>query len=147
MRFTIGNLLHVTDGVIVHQVNCQGAFGAGLAKQIAAMYPTAKADYLEYIRLNGKGEQCLGTVCYSHVSSTLTIAHAFGQNYYGNAYKTGKTYTDLSALVACLETVCRDNPGNDVFIPYRIGCGLGGESWCNVEHAIAHLPVTVVSLR
>ena len=34
MRIVDGDILDIEKGIIVHQVNCQGVMGAGLAKQI-----------------------------------------------------------------------------------------------------------------
>lgn len=40
-----GNILNVTEGIIVQQVNCHGIMGAGLAKQIRDKWPSAYDSY------------------------------------------------------------------------------------------------------
>lgn len=34
VKYIKGDILNVTEGIIVQQVNCKGVMGAGLAKQI-----------------------------------------------------------------------------------------------------------------
>ena len=38
MKIINGNILDITEGVIVHQVNCKGVMGAGLALQMACSF-------------------------------------------------------------------------------------------------------------
>ena len=56
MIITNGNLLDTELTFIVHQVNCQGVMGAGVARQIKEKFPKAwenyKADLAAYGDLN-----------------------------------------------------------------------------------------------
>ena len=49
MKVIKGDLLKAKEDIIIHQVNCQGAYGAGLAKQIANKYPKAKKEYVRSV--------------------------------------------------------------------------------------------------
>ena len=40
-----GNILNCKEDIIVHQVNCQGIMGGGLAKQIANAFPKVNSKY------------------------------------------------------------------------------------------------------
>lgn len=39
------NILDVTEGIIIHQVNCQNVMGAGVALQLSRKYPIVKQEY------------------------------------------------------------------------------------------------------
>jgi O-acetyl-ADP-ribose deacetylase (regulator of RNase III) len=122
-----GNILDVTEGIIVQQVNCQGVMGAGLAKQIREKYPHVYENYRDVYEV-AEGS-LLGVVCYVHVSPKLCISSVFGQEYYGrnknivytnyNALKTG--LADISSVAQAL--------GYQVYIPHGIGCGLANGDW------------------
>ena len=45
MRYVKGNILDSDADAILHQVNCQGVMGAGLAKQIRGRYPNVYEKY------------------------------------------------------------------------------------------------------
>ena len=47
MDVVSGNLLEIEEGIICHQVNCQGVMGAGVAKTIASRYPQVLSAYRE----------------------------------------------------------------------------------------------------
>ena len=47
MDVVSGNLLEIEEGIICHQVNCQGVMGAGVAKAIASRYPQVLSAYRE----------------------------------------------------------------------------------------------------
>ena len=38
-RNLVGNIINVPKGVIMHQVNCQNAMGAGVARSLYEAYP------------------------------------------------------------------------------------------------------------
>ena len=44
----MGSLLEADADIICHQVNCQGAMGAGVAKQIADKWPNVKKEYVKF---------------------------------------------------------------------------------------------------
>lgn len=141
-----GNILDCTENILVHQVNCMGVMGAGLAKQIRNNYPKVYSEYVkllnwakeEYKRGYSKNKYPLGVVQFIEVSSDRIIANLFGQLKYGK----DKQYTDYQALerglYGVLETVTWDNnqyKGYSVAIPYGIGCGLAGGDW-NIVYEI-----------
>lgn len=51
IEYIKGNILNVTEGIIVQQVNCMGVMGAGLAKQIKDKWPNIYNDYKEKLWL------------------------------------------------------------------------------------------------
>lgn len=116
------------NGVIVHQVNMKGVMGSGLAKQVRTHYPLAYVDYINNYR-----HSSLGDVIFTKINN-IHIASVFGQDKYG---KTG-LYTKYEFLFDGLKKVFEYAEQNsvNVFIPYGIGCGLGGGDWNIVKEAI-----------
>lgn len=135
-----GNLLYAKEDIICQQVNCQGAYGAGLAKQIADKYPDTKKEYVDFC--NGKtSEKLLGEVLISKTDD-FYIAHLFGQNYYGNygPYKErlGRQ-TIYSALECSLRKLKNMYPNKSYGFPYMMGCGLAGGKWSVVRNMIGDI--------
>lgn len=147
MKRVKGDILNAMHGIICHQVNCQGAMGSGLARQIRVKYPAVFQEYAKLIKAWGKKE-CLGKCQIITVTpKTLYVANLFGQYTYGRASKQYTDYGALSASMASLAQWYKENchPNFPVFIPYMIGCGLGGGRWEEVEAIIGnHLPDSIV---
>lgn len=125
IKFMLGDLLDVQEGIIVHQVNCRRRMASGIAKQIRTKYPKHYEDYM-----NSNPE--LGNVCFTQVNNRLYVAGTFSQDGYG--YTKEITYTDYNALFAALETVNNYSvkTGLQAYLPYKIGCGLGNGDWDTV---------------
>jgi hypothetical protein len=154
MITTINKGIHTVDkGVIVHSVNCIGAVG-GLAGAIARKWPKNAEKYKEYVRHRKSSIMLLGSVFEVNVAHNVIVANLFGQ--YGIG--TGKQQTEYSALISGFKTIADtcfygndtedmyfgplgyqevSNVLNDIYIPYKIGCGLGGADW-NIVEEILH---------
>lgn len=52
VKVKIGNILDCEEDIIVHQVNCQGVMGGGLARQLADQYPQLEEEYSYYCEIN-----------------------------------------------------------------------------------------------
>ncbi len=122
----------VNTGIIAHGVNCQRRMASGIAKTIRAKFPQA---YEAYMALPG-GEDMLGTshvVCINH-EAELYVANMFTQVFYG--YGGGK-YADADAIEHALTaTAAQANVYSlPIFMP-RVGCGLGGLKWEDVEQRV-----------
>lgn len=119
-----GDLFSTTAPVIAHGVNCRGAFGAGIACQMAKLYPSVKETYLS----DPKKWQ-LGTIQYCPIGR-LTIANCFTQNRYG---REGK-YANYAAIASCFFKLLKGH-SYDIAMP-RIGAGLGGGDWRIIEELL-----------
>jgi hypothetical protein len=100
--------------------------GSGVAKQLRAKYPDIYIDYLEGLAEYATEQLSpLGAVFLSEVSTTLVIANAITQEYYG---KDGSKYVSYTALEYALEFVQKVAKASNaqVHVPYLIGAGLGG---------------------
>ena len=154
MITTINKGIHTVDkGVIVHSVNCIGAVG-GLAGAIARKWPKNAEKYKEYVRHRKSSIMLLGSVFEVNVAHNVVVANLFGQYNIG----TGKQQTEYAALISgfkrIADTVFYGDDKipdysnheyylsrltlNDVYIPYKIGCGLGGADWNIVMEIIEH---------
>lgn len=134
------DIMESKNSLIIHQVNCKGVMGAGLAKQIRQ--DITDEDFAKYQNLcKEQGSKLLGKVLIFKSKSipNRLYANLFAQDEYG----TDKQYTDYKALEECFNKVSEyalyENPKNahyKVNIPYGIGCGLGGGDWNIVNSLI-----------
>lgn len=141
MKHQVGNLVQsVKSGLILHQVNCQGVMGSGIAKELRDTYPVVWQKYEQKcsasrIEDGGDGSALLGLVQLVPVTDTLIVANLFGQLHYGR--DATRRYTSYDALDDALKTLSWMLPaqgltGDDIHHPL-IGCGLGGGHWQVVE--------------
>lgn len=147
------DILTVDKGVIVHSVNCIGGVG-GLAGAIARKWPINAEKYRSHVWNQEFPIMLLGSVFEVNVAHNVIVANLFGQNNVG----TNERQTEYAALIAGFKKIASTNfQGNDrrevyyvtplglieeridltdIYIPYKIGCGLGGASWNIVEEII-----------
>ncbi|APU89177.1 Appr-1-p processing protein-like protein [Virus Rctr71] len=122
------DILSITRGAIVHQVNCRKKAGAGLARQIREAYPLWYKRYRET-------EPHMGLVDFYGATPRLVIVSLYAQEDYGRC--KGVVYTNYDALAWCLRQVrLWFSPKVPVYIPYGIGCGLAGGDWRIVSRII-----------
>ena len=117
---------------LIHQVNCRGVMGSGIAKQIKKEFPSHHQDYL-------KVKQSLGGFVATQLGSKFVIG-VFGQESYG---RDGARYTNYAALSIGLSDVvqglvrCSQSPHKPVLIvPKYLGCDRGGGNWEFVEQLL-----------
>ena len=135
------DLFDVTEGIIAHQVNCQGVMGSGVAAIVKAKYPQAYQSYSELCHRLGPAT-LLGMVQPVRVTDDLTILNVFGQADFGK--KTRNTSYDATADAWEKIGQHYGNDGAGIHIPYLMGCGLGGGVWEIYEAIVDHYcPLTV----
>jgi O-acetyl-ADP-ribose deacetylase (regulator of RNase III) len=134
------DILTVTKGIIVQQVNNRGVMGAGLAKQIADKWPVVKEIYQTYTLVEGLD---LGTNIFIPVEWYVWVASIVGQDGYGR----DRRYTNYDALRKGLMSVAHYQSffSVPVYVPYGLGCGLGGGSWDVVKEILEEeLPDAII---
>lgn len=143
VRLIRGNLLDSDAKYICQQVNCQGAMGAGLAKQIAEKWPNVKKEYVKFCDSKKQKQDLLGDIQLVAANGGFQkkddplIVNVFGQFYYGH----DGVYTDYSALIKAFRKMNRLYKGERLAFPYGFGCGLAGGEWQDVEELIVkYLP-------
>lgn len=142
IEFRDGDLLEQTDlDAIIHQCNCFGVMGAGIAKQIAKKYPCAVEADKRY--LPGDRKKLGSYTCGVDKVTNLHIINLYGQFHYG----IEKRQTDYDAVKRALLEVKEDYCSHYLFcqtpmkigIPYNMGCGLAGGSWNVIEAMLKEL--------
>lgn len=131
VKVQIGDILSVTDGIIVHGCNAQGVMGSGIAKQIRAQYPEC---YEEYKRECSRRANLLGTVI-PWTNNELTIVNGITQHHYGR--EAGTRYVSYRAIQAVFNATAAlaAKAGKEVHYP-MIGAGLGGGDWSVISAII-----------
>jgi O-acetyl-ADP-ribose deacetylase (regulator of RNase III) len=130
MQVINGSILDITDGVVVHQVNCKGVFNAGLARQIRLKYPSVFDNYMRWYRF---GYWRLGAIQLVNVGDNLLVCNLAGQIDYGS---DGSLYTNYRALRVGLRNLTKFTD-KQVYLPYGLGCGYGGGDWSSVADIIS----------
>ena len=126
-----GNLLEAPEFYKVHQVNCQGVMGSGIAKTIKEKYQTVYLEYNNFCAFNKPSHRLLGESQCCNISNGV-IVNLFGQDIYGN---DKQRYTDYESFYNALENLKHKimfsiNP-KEIAFPYKIGSDRGGAD-CNV---------------
>lgn len=131
MEIIDGNIFDCTENIIVHQTNCQGVMGHGIAAQIKARYPEVFKGYYHYCKTN-KPEDILGECLICEADDGKFIANVFGQLNFGEGLQTD--YERLEKGLTEVKNFAADKQLS-VAIPYKIGCGLAHGDW-NVVYEI-----------
>ncbi len=143
MKFIDKDILTVSKGIICHQVNTKGVMGAGLALAIRTKWPKAY-DYYKNNRL------FLGGTLFTKVDNRLWVAHLIAQESFGPGVQT-----DYVAFREAIRQVrlprddrLSDLHGLNIYLPYKIGCGLAGGDWNTVLAIIEEeLPDAIICVR
>ena len=153
-----GNIFDSKANFIVHQVNCQGVMGSGVAAQVAERFPHVEKEYLKYLKYCKKYKiEPLGTAQYiptetwaiglvdtmkntyvdAYDKEYQYIVNLFGQDNFG----MGVQQTNLKAMEKAFVDICgkAKSIGATVAVPYRIGSFRGGAKWEDVERIIKNV--------
>jgi hypothetical protein len=143
------DILDIDEGLIVHQVNCRGKMGTGLAGSLRTKYPAIYKKYIElynsYLE-SGETIKILGTSQIVPISTKLKVVNAFTQFNYGY---DGKQYTDYDAIEEVFTRLKIVNLKKlPVYIPYQYGSGLGGGNFKVISEIIESVyPETIICKR
>lgn len=122
MNIESRDILTVTEGFIVQQVNCRKVMGAGLAKQIKLKWPAVEEQYL-------KSQAKLGDVDFVSIDfGKLWVANLYGQDRTGAGLRQ-TNYGAVSHALAQMRSSIPDEMFGSVYFPWGMGAGLGGGSW------------------
>lgn len=125
------------QGVVVHQVNCVGVWGAGIALQMRRVYPLAYERYMS--KYNGTGEfdgmggWVLGNWQLTEVLPGLRVCNFAGQYSIGHGETSEIAYKHVMPLI--FRHVEKMKYGK-IYMPWMIGCGLGGGDWKHIRALI-----------
>lgn len=143
----------VADGakIICHVCNDVGGWGKGFVVAISKRWPEPEAQYRAWHQQGEAGGFRLGAIKLVDVAPSLSVANMVAQH--GMRPSGGVPPIRYDALRECLTTLAeRASALNaSVHMP-RIGCGLAGGSWPEVEAILdatlvaASVPVHVYDL-
>lgn len=129
-----GDLLKSDCTIILHQCNCFGKMGAGLAKQIAKIYPEAYlADKSEIVHSIGNksrlGDYSFAVTKNVNTGETLLIFNVYGQYNYGRGLQTsyGALTLALDGAFSSIEIASLEKV--KIGVPYKMGCDRAGGEW------------------
>lgn len=138
-----GNIFDLDSGHILHQVNCMGVMGAGIAGRIAKKHPVVKENYLNMCDRFSKQER-LGKLQLVQVAPKLSFFNSFSQFAFGR--DENEKYTEEDLLIGNIEraaSIARQN-NQPLYVPFNIGCGLGGGDWDLIWDGIKDLDNVLV---
>jgi Predicted phosphatase homologous to the C-terminal domain of histone macroH2A1 len=152
MKIIKGDITKVATAntdLIMHQVNCQSAMGAGVARALYLKYPAVKSEYLAYSATKTPAT-LLGDMQFVETGkNTPIVINSFTQLEYGNALVDRKVYTDETKLIDNLlraDNFAKRN-GLTLYIPARIGSALAGGNWQHILNAIKDTDIIVVDFE
>ena len=128
-----GNLFKSDTDIIVHGCNCWNTMGAGIALQVAKLYPEA----YEVDLITKKGdENKLGTYTkwtgkHFYSDKEITIINAYTQFYANPKIKP----LDYNALKKVMIKIKEDFKDKSISMP-KIGAGLAGGDWNKISEII-----------
>lgn len=148
IKYLKGDIFQSAADVILHQVNCQGVMGSGVAKQVREKYPWVFDEYKRTCddakKLPNGTKDLLVTAQFVFINETKQIGNLFAQDRFGY---DGKCYSDYDALKKCLSSVKKKFEGKKIAIPYLMACHRGGGNWETVykiiEETLAGCDVTL----
>lgn len=133
---TEGNLLSLFDKgyftAIAHGCNCRGVMGAGIALQIANMYPKAAEDDLIHYK---KGFAKGGGLSISRVDNIRMIFNLYTQTDPGPNFNLLYFYKSFKLMLKYIREMYGSKTVTNIGIPY-IGAGIGGGNWIDIREAL-----------
>lgn len=139
MKTIRGDILDVSSGVIAHAVSDGGILDGGLTRQLIKKYPEAAEPYELYCKaLTNTPTDKLGDVITVSVTPELSVAHLFCIH----DSKTKKQF-EYMALKSCLSNLAKNmfmqHSDEEIYFPYKMGCGILGGDWNSVERMIKEI--------
>ena len=129
MKYIKGDLIndsHQFD-VIGHGCNCFRSFGAGIAKTVKTIFPSA---YIADLKTIHGDKKKLGSYTYAEIGN-LTILNLYTQY----KYSRDKVDADYNAIRNCMKGIKLNYSGKKIGLPL-IGAGLAGGNWDIISNII-----------
>ena len=133
-----------SPGVIAHVCNDSGGWGKGFVLALSRRWPEPEAAYRRWAR-SGR-EFGLGMVQLITVEDRLSVANMVAQHDYVS--RANPVAIRYDALAQCLSKLADQIEQGTVIHMPRIGCGLAGGSWDQVEPLLdEHLAMAGFDVR
>lgn len=137
MKIQHGNVLNISQGIVVHGCNAQGQMNSGIAGEIHQRFLSV---YEDYHRCYTQGALVLGSVIYSPPNTKenrgFWVANGITQEFYGRDPHV--RYVDYVAIRHVFKNVYEHakKMNLDVNFP-KIGAGLANGSWDVISQIIS----------
>lgn len=127
--------------IICHICNDVGGWGKGFVLALSKKWPQPEKDYREWHRNKQHNDFALGSVRFVSVEQDLYIANMVGQH--GNRPSKDNPPIRYEAVEHAIKKVARkaQELNASVHMP-RIGCGLAGGKWENIEPILEKYLIT-----
>jgi O-acetyl-ADP-ribose deacetylase (regulator of RNase III) len=119
INYIKGDLLSITEGIIVHVCNAQGVMGSGVALAVRQEYPKVYKAYKEDPLELGDTQGIM-------INDNLWVINAITQEFYG---RDSKRYVSYEAVKKCFTYIFRKFSRHATTSIPKIGAGLGGGDW------------------
>jgi O-acetyl-ADP-ribose deacetylase (regulator of RNase III) len=121
--------------IIAHVCNDIGAWGRGFVLALSKLSPAPERAFREWYRERKRNDFALGAVQFVSVSPDIQVANMIGQH--GIRKSQGVPPIRYMAVETALKTVGEkaQTANASVHLP-RIGCGLAGGEWSEIEPLI-----------
>jgi hypothetical protein len=139
------NILDVTEGYILHQVNAMGKMNSGVAKAIRDKYPKVFSEYEKecYAANQDKGLWSLmGYAQLVEVTNKLCVVNLFGQYDYRKNEFDIQRYTEYGSFHNAIKefdnltNFIRKTEHRQVYLPYKIGSDRGGADFDIIQQIV-----------
>lgn len=131
LKYIDGDLFTTKADIIAHGVNCKGAFGSGVALQMAKRYPPAQFNYFKKFKEEGWK---LGDVQFVKVGCCRYIANCATQH---NFFPRDKVHANYDAIRDAMIKVREFAMANKLSIAIpKIGAGLAGGDWSTIKEIL-----------
>jgi O-acetyl-ADP-ribose deacetylase (regulator of RNase III) len=118
--------------IIAHVCNDAGGWGRGFVLAISRRWPEPESEYRRWHRERAHNDFGLGAVQLVKVKGDTWVANMIGQH--GVRGRSNPRPIRYEALETCLRRVAEEAVELDASIHMpRIGCGLAGGTWSEVE--------------
>lgn len=127
--------------MLVHQVNCKGVMGSGVALQVRKLYPKVYEIFERKYSKAWYKPGLLGTCDFVNVNDDTVVCNLYGQDSYGVKFIDGKQvqHTDYEAFISGMRLVnayVKKHGVKSVIFPFNIGCDRGGGKWSVIKEII-----------
>jgi len=121
--------------IIAHICNDIGGWGKGFVVAISNKWKEPEASFREWYRFREENDFSLGATKLVQVETDLYVANMIGQK--GVKRQDKRVPIRYEAVVECLKTTVRhaEELNASIHMP-RIGCGLAGGRWEEIEPLI-----------
>lgn len=130
IKYIHGDVFKSSANIIAHGCNCRGGFGAGIAVQVAKLFPKARDMYMK--KFHNEGWR-VGEVQLVHVGGDKFIANCATQDKYGSP-KGGAVYVSYEGFRVVMEELKKNCLEYNLTLAMpKIGSDLAGGDWNILE--------------